>query len=102
MHAFWTVVFPFHQDVEKFADQQDEKVELSEDSTDSEVESYPLLEKFSKKAAEKLVKRKGRICTWKESLVNDLVDRILENDTYRKSCYWQTWKMPRMEFFMIK
>ena len=59
MHAFWTVVFPFHQDVEKFADQQDEKVELSEDSTDSEVESYPLLEKFSKKAVEKSIKRKG-------------------------------------------
>ena len=84
MHAFWTInVFPFYQYVEKFADQQDEKVELPGDSTDSEVESHPLLEKFSKKGAKKSVERKGRKCTWKETLVNDLVDIILENDTYR-------------------
>ena len=38
MRAFCTInVFPFYQDVEKFADQQDEKVESSEDSKDSEV-----------------------------------------------------------------
>ena len=84
MYAFWTInVFPFCQDVEKFADQQDEKVELPEDSTDSEVESHSLLEKFSKKGAKKSVERKGLKCTWKETLVNDLVDIILENDTYR-------------------
>ena len=82
MHTFWTInVFPFHQDVEKFADQQDEKVESSGDSTNSEVESHPLLPKISKKGAEKSVKRKGWKCTWKETLVNDLVDIILENDT---------------------
>ena len=84
MHAFWTInVFPFYQDVEKLADQQVEKVELSRDSTDSEVETHPLLEKFSKKGAKKSVKRKGRKGTRKETLVNDLVDIILENDTYR-------------------
>ena len=50
MHAFWTInVFPFHQDVEKFADQQDEKVESWGNSRDLEVESHPLLEKSSKK-----------------------------------------------------
>ena len=84
MRAFWTInVFRFHQDVEKFADQQDEKVQSSGDSTDSEVEPHPLLEKFSKKGATKSVKRKCRKCTWKETLVNDSVDIILENDTYR-------------------
>ena len=42
MHTFWTInVFPFHQNVEKIADQQDEKVEPLGDSTDSEVESHP-------------------------------------------------------------
>ena len=48
-HAFCTInVFPFHKDDNRFADQQDEKVESSGDSTDSEVKSHPLLEKFSK------------------------------------------------------
>ena len=42
-----------------------------------------MLEKFSKKEAKKSVKKKGRKGTWKETLVNDLVDIILENDTYR-------------------
>ena len=61
MYFAWTInVFRFHQDVEKFADQQDEKVKSSGDSIDSEVDSHPLLEKFSKKGAEKSVKRKGR------------------------------------------
>ena len=61
MHAFWTInVFPFHQDVEKFPDQQDEKFESLGDSTDSEVEFHQLLEKFSKKRAKKSVKRKGK------------------------------------------
>ena len=84
MHAFWTInVFPFYQDVEKLADQQVDRVESSGDSTNSEVESHPLLEKFSKKEAKKSVKKKGRKGTWKETLVNDLVDIILENDTYR-------------------
>ena len=46
MHVFCTInVFPFYQNVEKFPDQQDEKVESSGDSTDSEVEPHPLLEK---------------------------------------------------------
>ena len=54
MYFAWTInVFRFHQDVEKFADQQDEKVESSGNTTDSEVESHLLLEKFSKKGAEK-------------------------------------------------
>ena len=84
MHAFWTInVFSFLQDVEKCPDQQVEKFESSGDSTDSEIEPHPLLEKFSEKRAKKSVKRKGRKCTWKETLVNDLVDIILENDTYR-------------------
>ena len=42
-----------------------------------------LLEKFRKKGAKKLVNRKCRKCTWKETLVNDSVDKILGNDTYR-------------------
>ena len=68
MHVFCTInVFPFDQDVEKFPDQQDEKVESSGDSTDSEVEPHPLLEKFSKRGAKKSVKRKGRKCKWKET-----------------------------------
>ena len=52
--------FAFIQHVQKFADQQDEKIESSGDSTDSEVESHPLLKKFSKKEAKKSVKRKGK------------------------------------------
>ena len=85
IHTFWTInVFPFYQDVQKFADEQDEKGESSGDSTDSEVESHPLLEKLGKKGAKKSVKRKGRKYTWKETLGNDLVDIILENDTYRE------------------
>ena len=68
MHVFCTInVFPFDQDVEKFPDQQDEKVESSGDSTDSEVEPHPLLEKFSKRGAKKSVKRKGRKCKWKDT-----------------------------------
>ena len=83
MHVFWTInVFPYYQDVEKLADQQDEKVESSRDSTNSEVESHSLLEKFGKKAT-KIQARKGRKCTWKETLENDLVDIILENNMYR-------------------
>ena len=55
LHAFWTInVFPFHEDVEKFADPQVEKVESSGDSADSEGESHPLLEKFSKKRGKKI------------------------------------------------
>ena len=55
MHAFWAInAFPFYQDVEKFADQQDEKVESPGHSTDSEVVTHPLLEKFSKKGAKKI------------------------------------------------
>ena len=65
------------------ADQQDEKVESSVDSTDSEDESHPLLEKFTKKSAKKSVKRKAQNCTWKDAMVNDLIDVILENDKYR-------------------
>ena len=42
-----------------------------------------MLEKLSKKGAKKSVKRKGGKCTWKETLVNDLVDIILDNVTYR-------------------
>ena len=42
---------------------------------------------LARKRRKNLLSEKGRKCTWKESLVNDLVDRILENDTYRKSCY---------------
>ena len=56
------IVFPFYQDVEKFADQQDEKAESSGDSTDSEVECHPLLEKFSKKG-ECIPLRGNTICT---------------------------------------
>ena len=68
MHVFCTInVFPFDQDVEKFPDQQDEKVESSGDSTDSEVEPHPLLEKFSKRGAKKSSKRKGRKCKWKDT-----------------------------------
>ena len=55
MHAFWAInAFPFYQDVDKFADQQDEKVESPGHSTDSEVVTHPLLEKFSKKGAKKI------------------------------------------------
>ena len=83
MHVFWTInVFPYYQYVEKLADQQDEKVESSRYSTNSEVESHSLLEKFGKKAT-KIQARKGRKCTWKETLENDLVDIILENNMYR-------------------
>ena len=49
-----------------------------------------LLEKFRKKGAKKSVKRKCRKCTWKETLVNDSVDIILENEHTEQSCYWLT------------
>ena len=65
MHVFCTInVFSFYQDVEKLPDQQDEKVESSGDSTDSEVEPHQLLEKWG---AKKSVKRKDRKCKWKET-----------------------------------
>ena len=60
MHFELLMFSLFIQDVQKFADQQDEKVESSEDSTDSEVESHPLTKKFSKKGAKKSVKRKNK------------------------------------------
>ena len=38
--------------------------------------------KLARKGQKKSVKRKGRKYIWKETLVTDLVDIILENDTY--------------------
>ena len=42
-----------------------------------------MLEKFRKKRTEKPVKRKDQTGKWKETLVNHLVDIILENSMYR-------------------
>lgn len=39
--------FLFHQDGDRFSNQQDRKIGSSEHPSDSEVESHPLLEKFN-------------------------------------------------------